>query len=356
VTLTSEEPQPTREPALSALLQEWVAAGLISADQASAIREHQGRHRPEAPEASAGRSGGGRTAAPAGSLVVEALGYLGGIIMVVGAVILVTLYWQDLPTAVRLLLVGATAVALVAAGFAVPTRLGAAALRLRSVLWALAVAATITFMAVLSTDVLDRQDESQLVVIGPCTALVAGALWWWRRTWLQQVALMVPLVLTAAGLAYEVGGLDTSWYGGFSFILAVGWSALAYTGRLEPRVSGVAIGGLVATFSALTIDTDLGVGLALATAATLVAVALWERSLPWLAVAAVSVLESAPRAAVQWFPGRLSASITLILTGGLLVLAAVWIARHQAGKAATETPAEKATGGRTGGRPPARAG
>lgn len=337
---TPPQPRPAGAGSLPALLEEWVTAGLISPDQARAIRTHEAqasdareRVRPE--RAASAHPLAGSSAGPAAgpaSLVVEALGYLGGIIMLVGATILTSFYWQDLPLAARLLLLGATALALVVAGVAVPDRLGDAALRLRSVLWALAVAASITFLVVFTNDVLEREDEASLIVVGPCAALVAGVLWRLRRTWLQQVALLAPLVLSAAGLAYEVGGTSTSWYGGFAWLLAVGWSVLAYSGRLPPRVSGFALGGLVATFSALAIDTDLGVALALATAATLVVVALVERSLPWLAVAAVAVLETMPRAAVAWFPGRLSASLTLIVTGGLLVAAAVWVARHQAGR------------------------
>ena len=352
VSLT-EDPPPTRTRSLDAQLDEWVSAGLVSPEQAAAIRHHEA--------VPAAGPAAGPPARAGTSLVVEALGYLGGVIMLVGAVLLVNLYWADLPTAVRLLLMGATAVALVLAGLAVPDRLGEAAMRLRSVLWALAVAATTTFMVVLSGDVLGRQDEASQIVVGPCTAVVAGVLWWFRRTWLQQVALLVPLVLSATGLAYLVGGLDTEWYGGFTWILAVVWSLLAYAGRLEPRVTGVGLGGLVAAFSALTIGTDLGLALSLVTAAALVAVALWERSLPWLAVAALAVLETAPRAAVQWFPGRLSASLTLIVTGGLLVAAATWVARHQGARQAGRRGAghrpgrqhEDAAGGRPEGRPPA---
>jgi hypothetical protein len=57
--------------------------------------------------------------------------------------------------------------------------------------------------------------------------------------------------------------------------------------------------------------------------------ALWARSLPWLGVAAVALLWTMPRAAGAWFPGTLSAALTLIVTGGALVGAAAWVARHQ---------------------------
>jgi hypothetical protein len=47
-------------------------------------------------------------------------------------------------------------------------------------------------------------------------------------------------------------------------------------------------------------------------------------------VGALAVLYAAPRAAGTWFPGRLSAALTFLVTGGLLVGAAVWVARRHA--------------------------
>jgi hypothetical protein len=115
------------------------------------------------------------------------------------------------------------------------------------------------------------------------------------------------------------------------WLLAVAWTAMAWTGRLQPRNPGVAMGGLAATFGASTAaGAHLAIVLGLATAVAMLSLALYERSLPWLAVAALAILWTAPRAAVEWFPGRLSASLTLIVTGGLLVGSAVWVARHQA--------------------------
>jgi hypothetical protein len=309
-------------------LDDWVGAGLIAPEQAARIRAYEVVRQDRPPHLTT-------VAAPPGptgtSLVVEALGYVGGVIMLVGAGILVGLVWADIPVALRLVLGAATALALVAAGLAVPDRLGEAAGRLRSVLWVLAVAATAAFFTVLSTDVLDRYDEDALLVIFPATALVATALWWRRRTWLQQLALLVPLVLSASALGVQVADSDSA-PGIAMWVLAVAWTAVAWTGRLQPRVPGLAFGGVAAVFGAMTIASDLGIFLGLATAVAMLALALYERSLPLLAVAAFGLLQAAPRAAFEWFPGRLSASLTLIVVGGLLVGAAVWVARHRVGK------------------------
>jgi len=314
-------------PSLPDVLEDWVDAGLITTEQSRAIRQHEAEHH------------GPRTAvavAPSPetgpSLVVEALGYLGGVVILVGAGILVGMYWADLSVLLRLILIGATALALVGAGFAVPDRLGDAAGRLRSVLWAVGVATIAGFLGVFSTEVLDRYDEHALVIIGPCTAVVAGILWWLRSTWLQQLALFLPLLLSAVGIGMELTSPSSSWGGAAMWAVAVGWAVLSWTGRLEPRVPGVAMGVLGAVLGTMTMYTDGGVALGLATAVVAAIVALRERSLPWLGVAAIALLWTMPRAAGAWFPGDLSAALTLIVTGGALVGAAVWVARHQGGQ------------------------
>lgn len=316
--------QPAPSPVLFDVLEDWVDAGLITNDQSRAIQRHEAElHERRAVPALVPSPGTGP------SLVVEALGYLGGVVMLVGAGILVGMYWADLSVAVRLILIGATALALVGAGFAVPDRLGDAAGRLRSVLWAAGVAATAGFLGVFSTEVLDRYDEHALAIIGPGTAAVAGVLWWLRPTWLQQVALFVPLLLAAVGAGMELTSTSSSWGGAAMWTVAVVWGVLAWSGRLEPRVTGVALGALGAILGASTMDADLGIALGLATAVAIVVLALWERNLPWLGVAAIALLWTMPRAADAWFPGRLSAALALMVTGGALVGAAVWVARHR---------------------------
>ena len=316
-------PAPPSAP--SDILDDWVKAGLITNEQAGAIREHEAGPRE--------RRGGPVPVSPqtGPSLVVEALGYLGGVAMLVGTGTLVGLYWTDLSVALRLALIGTVALGLVSAGFAVPDRLGAAAGRLRSVLWTVGVAATAGFVSVFSTMVLDRHDEHALVIIGPCAAVVAGILWWLRPTWLQQVTLFVPVMLTAVGTAMELTSTDSSWGGAAMWAVAVIWTVVSWAGWLQPRVTGVALGLLGAVLGAMTMDADVGIALGLATAVATGVLALGERSLPWLAVAAIAMLWTMPRAADAWFPGRLSAALTLIVTGGTLVGAAVWVARRQHG-------------------------
>jgi hypothetical protein len=325
-TSTIHRPAPPRllERSLDEVLQDWVESGLISEEQSRTIRQHEAvpHQRRANAELAASRATGP-------SLLVEALGYLGGVVLLTGVAILLSLYWTDVPVVVRLALIGATALGLIGAGFAVPGRLGAAAGRLRGVLWASGVAATGAFLVLLCADVLDRYDEHQLWIVGGGTAVVAAVLWWLRRSWLQQLALFVPLMLAAAGAALELASTDSVWGGAAMWMAAMVWTAAAWLGWIEPRVTGVSFGVLGAVFGALTMDSDLGIALGLATAVAAIVLALWETNPAWLGVAALALLYTTPRAANEWFPGRLSAALTFIITGGLLVGAAVWVARHR---------------------------
>jgi hypothetical protein len=214
----------------------------------------------------------------------------------------------------------------------VSDRLGDAAGRLRTALWAAAVLASGGFFGLLATEVLDLRDDDPLTFLAPATTVVAALLWWWNRTWLNQLALFVPVVLSAVAAGVQIGGPDSPGPGVAVWVAATAWTALAWAGWIGPRLTGVAFGVLGAVFGSLTMGNDVGIALALGTAVGTVALALWERSLPWLGVGAVAMLYASPRAAVAWFPGRLSAALTLIVTGGVLVGASVWVARHRAGQ------------------------
>jgi hypothetical protein len=66
---------------------------------------------------------------------VEALGYLGGVIVVIAVTAIAAQGWADLATAWRLLVLGAAVAVPLGAGLAVPSRLGDAGTRLRAGLW-----------------------------------------------------------------------------------------------------------------------------------------------------------------------------------------------------------------------------
>ena len=84
-------------PDLDALVRRWVAAGIITPEQAQRIATDQ-RVQPSPRRRT-------RDAMP---LVIEALAYLGGVVILVAAGLLTGLYWSELGTGGRLARYGAS--------------------------------------------------------------------------------------------------------------------------------------------------------------------------------------------------------------------------------------------------------
>jgi MFS family permease len=316
---TSASDAPTPDPVPTDRLADWVTAGIITQEQADRIAAHelsQAVRRPTTPTASA-------------SLLVEALGYVGGVIILVGAVLLATEFWDELGVPGRLAVVGGAAVVMVLAGVAVPERAGEQGRRLRAVLWAAATGAFAGFMGLLAADVLGLFDSGLLT--SAATAAVAVVLWWLRPTNLQHLVAAVALAATVATALARIG--DAEYLPGTG-IWAVGlvWFLLALGGLLRPRRFALTLGAAVAIVGALLLmimSSDAGIALTLASAAAVVAMAVVMTDLTLLAVGAVGLLFALPIAVSTWFGGTFAAPIALLGAGVLLVVAALWIARRR---------------------------
>lgn len=315
---TVHVPRPTRP--LDELVGAWVADGIISEDQARRIRQRDERIlAPVRPLKPSNRSG----------LVVEALGYLGGVLVLVAGAMLADRYWTELSTGARLGTVGAGVLMLLLAGLAVPARLGDLGSRLRSVLWVCATAATAGFVALFCADVLELADDDIAFPTSIVAAVVGVALWVAHRTVLQQIVMMVAfMVVTAAGIA-QYTTVD-SLPGLGIWAVALTWVSLGISRLLTPERVAIALGAVGLLVGSLpTMSEDWGIILALGTVALIVFGAVWLRDLILLGIGAIGALSALPRAVDAWFPGQVSAAIALLAVGAGLVAAAVWIARHR---------------------------
>lgn len=149
---------------LAGALERAVASGLITTDQAErvlAAERSRGELRPT-----------GRRPP-----VTEALGYLGGLLALSGAVTLAIQYWPVLPLAGRLALLAAVAFAT----WVVGARIGDAAapelLRLRGALWFGSSAAVAGFVGQLTSDVVHVGSAAVLTWSGMAVTGHAGLLW-----------------------------------------------------------------------------------------------------------------------------------------------------------------------------------
>jgi hypothetical protein len=185
----------TPSPRLEVSLERWQQAGLIDRAEAEAIR-HFEDHLDDAPQ---------HAERPARRIPVvsEALGYLGGMLGVIGLVLLVTRYWPDLGTPARLAFALGTAMLLTLAGAMVPHNGEPALERLRWFMWLGATAAAGLAGGVFADGVVKTANPSS-VALAAASAVTAlsGALWWMKERPVQQATFLVGLLVTTGTLGH----------------------------------------------------------------------------------------------------------------------------------------------------------
>ncbi len=314
-------------PALEASLAAWRSAGLIGADQADAIRafEHA---------ATIGRSASSAPATPRRRIpvVAEALGYLGGMLGVIGLVLLTARSWDDIGTTGRLLVTGGAMVALTVAGMMVPHRGEPALERLRGFVWAGATASGALAGGVFAKDVLDADWVPSMVLGAAVVATTLSLVLWWQHDRpVQQTTFLVGALVTMGTATAEfadpaVAGLMVWALGGI--ILAAGLMR-----RTTAPALTVAVGAAGAVVGAMiTITDDQGSGLLFSLLTTGALVALAGSAHPVLSsadrvvltvVGAMGTVQTLPQTIV-WFgeeAGLLTGAV-VFTTGVVLLLLA----------------------------------
>lgn len=308
---TAQELEPLK--GLDEHLARWVADGVVSPVQAEAIRAEEHALAPVEER---------RT-----SMVTEALGYVGGVLVVVASILLAATVWDDLSVNARLGLVGAAAALLVGVGALMPAEPGSVGERVRSAVWVLSTGATAFFLGRLANDKFDLTGADVGVFLAAGSALQAALLWRASRMVAQQVVFAGALAATAATSLAEIG-LEEEASGSVPAlgILAVGvaWLLLAGRGPLVPLRAARVLGAVGLVIGATVVQAwDWTRPVSLLAVAGLVAFAVWRSDLALLAIATVGILAVLPASVVAWFPGAVSAPLALLVTGAVLVLLAL---------------------------------
>lgn len=331
---------------LDALLRRWVAESLISADQAAAIRHVERADLVDVP----GRVAALEPAAERTPLVIEALGYLGGVVILIAATLVTVQFWADISTGVRVTVALVATGALLAAGLALPRRaggLGEPVGRLVAVLLALGVGGVAASLALVGNEVLDLAGKDTGLLVSFGAAAAGGTLWWLRPSFVQQ-ALTVAAVLASGAVLTARFDSDSSlpglavWVGALAYLL-LGWGEV-----LEPRRGVVLLASVWLLVGAvMTMGSDPGLALGILTTVAITALAVLVRDLALLAVAAVSAFLVLPTVMNTWFPGSLAAPVALLLLGLVLVGAAFLVARNRGEGRQVEPARELRRGDRT---------
>jgi hypothetical protein len=306
---------------ISAAVDRWVSTGIVTSEQAQRIRADLSTHAPRR-----------------GSLVAEALGYLGGIIVLVGLGLVLALSWDSLDPAGRTGVAAGITVALLLSGVPIPvSRLGAAGTRLRAVLWTAATVGAAASLGLLADEILKWRDAQVVLFWSGGAAVLSAVLWAANRHILQHLTTIAATLLAAywgVDALTRANGLSEPLPGVLSglavWAVGVAWFALAWR-DIVPRRGGPVLGALGTVIGGLLmLGYYWGPLFAVATMVALTVIAVALRELAVLSVSSIGTLIALPFAVHEYLPGgALSTALALVAAGLALVATGVYTARRR---------------------------
>lgn len=301
--------------ALDEQLDRWRDAGLLTAEQADAIRAHE-----------AGRD-------DRRSLVVEGVGYLGAVLAVTGAGAVLNETWEQLASGVQLAFLLLVTALLAGAGWLLRRRESPALQRLTSVVWALSAAGAAWSAGFAATEMVDVSEDAATLVGGLGGLAPAAVFQRLRPTPLQQTVTALAVVATTVGLlAVAPGDLDERWYGAAVWLAGAAWLAAGHARRLHPHTTALVLGMVGLGMGAQMVAVDapwelLGLGLGVASAGAVLALGIAEQRPLFVVGAGVGALVFVPQLVFEVFGDTLGAPVALVVAGTLLVGLALVLGR-----------------------------
>lgn len=329
------------------LLDRWVAEGLIQAEQAARIRAAEAVRdsarppgaattattaSPPPPSPSSAPADApaepARPAPPHRSLVVEALGYLGGLLAVIAGVLAAAELWSGITPAAELVFAIVGTLVLLGAGALVKADRDDALRRLREVLWLLSTACAFAVPAVPAAQMWHWEGQS-VALFGASVATCYGLVLWRRtRGVLQQLAVFVCVALAVGSAIAHVDIDDDPWAPGIGvWLLSALWASLALRGHVRPRTAALlfAAAGLVVG-SQMAMSQPAGDVLALLTVVAFMVGGIRLRAVWLLGFGAIEVITTVPQTASRYLPDSLAAPISIFAVGLTLLGSAIWLA------------------------------
>lgn len=298
-------------------------------------------------------------------LLTEAVGYIGAILLIAGAVTAVGQRWDDIATPGRLALLGGAAVLFLGIGLLVRRGADPAFQRLTGVSWAVSVLAAAGTVGV-GMDATDASDHTEFIVTSLAATGYAAILWLANRHAIQQAVLFIGVLYSAAAIVVNLVDEPANWMVALPiWAIGVGWAVAGWTRRLTPWFTAVPLGLLVALIapSAMPHPSGLRYGLGIGTAAGVMAFGVLAKFVPGLAMSSVAMLGYVVGAVTFYFGDTLGVPASLAIAGlAILILATVAMRWHWfSGKreqppavTAPTDPAQPTRPGRHVARAPAR--
>lgn len=195
-------------------LERWAQAGLITESQVRAITEFEASRRRARPASRV-------------SPVIEALAYVGGALLAVGAGMLVGQFWDRIGTAGHLVVVAVAALVTGIVGVVVGES-DPAAWRLRGFLWAMSAVGAGALAGLLVFETVDASGEPVAFATADTTIAVA----------------------IGVGIAWVGSGNVAAWIGLALWLTGAAWAVLAWRRWLPPAVVGFGLGAVLTLVSA----------------------------------------------------------------------------------------------------------
>lgn len=308
-------------------LERWVAAGLISDDQARAITVFEQERSGARPK-------------PRVSPAVEALAYVGGVLLAVGAGMLVGQFWGSLASAGRLGVLGAAA-ALTGVVGAVVGESDPVTWRLRGFLWALSAAAAAAAVGVFVYEVPDPGGEAVALSTAGAGAAVSAAYWQLRDRPLQHVLTFIGIAVSVGVATFWIGGAGTDAAIGFAlWLFGATWAALAWQRRIPPSLVGFVLGVALTLIGSGVVAGQIewfAPLLGLATAAVWVGIGVATSEPGAMAPGVLGVFVFLPWTLGYYFGESLGAPAIAMLSGAMLLGVVLLLVRRGRGRSSPGT-------------------
>jgi len=302
--------------------QRWVAAGIVSSEQAEAIL------RLEETGAGSDTAAGGRGPSPQARLplVAELVSYLGIILVSVSGALIIRRFWGDLHVGGRLAIgVGVAAVGLV--GGTLIAQLGdAGARRLGAFLWLCGTGGVGLLVGVAADAAWDHDQDTTVFCAGLAVLGVSVALWRNLDRPLQLLSALVGAGMVAVGLGLVVHlSLTALEVGVLVWCAAVVLGLLGWRRVVHPELVALIVAEVGALWAAVTIASShpgFGLVLGAATAAAGVGSGLALKRLPVVVVGILGFLGFLGGILGRYLNGP-AAALGVFVVGIVLVLVAI---------------------------------
>ena len=275
----------------------------------------------------AGQAARGKPGTRRISLLTEAVGYVGAVLILAGGIAAVSQRWHDITGWGRVGILAGAAVLFFLAGVFVRRVHEPAIQRLADVVWFLSVAGVAGAVGFAAGGVYGNSAAVTALAVGIGITVYAGALWLVRGHALENFALFTGLIVTICGIIFTVDNSPPSLpFAVALWVFGLAWVGLGWRRYVEPLWVTVPSGVILALIAPSVAAGEYGwvYAIGIATAAAAMAASVPLRNTPLLALGTLAMFGYVTSVVVRYFHQSLGVPGALVITGVLILgLAAV---------------------------------